>query len=98
MDSEASCEDDEDDEYGSESSEGKFDIEEEIRFEKICLNLMNCQNWPDLAAVAKEHLRHRHNSSWKAFFYYGVSMFKQGKYLVAVAAFEKAEKVNQEDA
>ena len=80
------------------NDQGSFSIEEEIRFERICLNLINCQNWSDLHQVCKAHLQMKHTSSWKAFFYYGVSMFKQNKYEIAIAAFESAERVNSEDA
>ena len=37
-------------------------------------------------------------SSFKAFFYYGIAMYKQGEYVLAIAAFEKSERINEDDA
>ena len=56
--------------------EKKFDLREEVTFEKICLNMLNQQNWNGLAIVSKKHLQKNHTSSWKAFFYYGIAMYK----------------------
>ena len=33
-----------------------------------------------------------------AFFYYGIAMYKQSEYVLAIAAFEKSERINDENA
>ena len=76
---ENSCEeqDEEDEDEGGEGSgEKKFNLHEEVTFEKICVNMLNQQNWNGLAIVSKKHLQKNHTSSWKAFFYYGIAMYK----------------------
>ena len=90
--------DDDDDDQDDKSGDQPFNIKEELVFEKICINMMNQQNWNGLAIVSKKHLQKNHTSSWKAFFYYGVAMYKQGEYVLAIAAFEKAERINEDDA
>ena len=39
-----------------------------------------------------------HTSSFNAFFFYGIAMYKQKEYILAIAAFQKAEVVNDCDA
>ena len=98
-----SCEeeDDDDDEEGGEgeaNGDKKFDLREEVTFEKICVNMLNQQNWNGLAIVSKKHLQKNHTSSWKAFFYYGIAMYKQGEHVLAIASFEKSERIYEDDA
>ena len=76
----------------------EFNLEEEIAFERACIKMLNSASWPALEQVCRRHLQKRHTSSWKAFFYYGVAMYKQGKFVLAIASFEKSEKINSLDA
>ena len=34
----------------------------------------------------------------ESFFYYGIAMYKQGSYVLAIAAFEKSERIYEDDA
>ena len=53
-----SCEEEDDDEEeeGEAGGEKKFNLREEVTFEKICVNMLNQQNWNGLAIVSKKHL------------------------------------------
>lgn len=51
-----------------------------------------------MANESKRHLEKNHTSSWKAFFYYGIAMYKQCEYVLAIAAFEKSERIQDDDA
>lgn len=44
------------DDESSQSEEREFNLQEEIIFEKSCLNLLNASNWQGLAITAKKHL------------------------------------------
>ena len=72
-------------------------MKEELTFEKICQNMLNSQNWNGLSIVSKKHLEKKHTSSWKAFFYHGIAMYKMGKNVTAITAFENAERVFEDD-
>ena len=73
-------------------------MKEEMQFEQVCLQLLSESNWNGLAIESKKHLQKNHTSSWKAFFYYGISMYKQSEYVLAIAAFEKAERIQDDHA
>ena len=60
--------------------------------------MVNVLDWESLAASTKLHLKKNHTSSWKAFFYYGIAMYKQNSYVLAIAAFEKSERIYADDA
>jgi len=34
----------------------------------------------------------------KAFFYFGIAMYKQGEFVLAISAYEKAERIDRKDA
>ena len=77
-------------------SEGReIDTKEEAAFEKVCLEFLNKADWDELATTSKAHLK---GGSWKSFFYYGIAMYKQTNYVLAIAAFEKAERIYEDDA
>ena len=88
----------EDEESEDSEEEHNFDLREEITFEKICLNMLNSQNWDGLEVICKKHLKKNHTSSWKAFFYFGIARYKQGDYVLAIAAFENSERIYEDDA
>ena len=90
--------DGQDDSDDASSQNESFNLEEEVTFEKLCVSMLNSSNWVSLEQIARRHLQKNHTSSWKAFFYYGVSMYTQGKFVLAIAAFEKSEKINSNDA
>lgn len=92
-----------DDEYSADdrsvTDDGKeFNLKEEMTFEKICVNMVKQQNWNGLIIVSKKHLMKNHTSSWKAFFYYGIGCYKTADYVLAIAAFEKSERIYEDDA
>ena len=64
----------------------------------LCQELLEQKDWDSLAQVAKKHMKKNHASSWKAFFYFGISMYKQEQYVLAIAAFEKSERIYEDDA
>mgnify|MGYP000968151965 CR=1 FL=1 len=76
----------------------QFSLDEEIQFEKKCLSMLQAQNWQGLSILSKKHLQKNHTSGWQAFFYYGIAMYKLGEYVLAIAAFEKAERIDNNDA
>lgn len=96
---EDSGDDDEYDEEDSEMrSEGEFNPKEEVAFVQMCQNMLKGQNWKGLAIICASHLEKNHISSFHAYFYYGISMYKQKDYITAIKAFEKAEVRNMDDA
>ena len=97
MQADVGTEENEEDSVVSEG-EKEFNMKEEVQFEKICLNMLNLQNWSGLASISKKHLQKNHTSSWKAFFYYGIAMYKNREYVLAIAAFEKSERIYEDDA
>lgn len=87
------------DDYDSEEQDAdtEFNAKEEVTFEKICLNMLNTQNWNGLAIVSKKHLEKKHTSGWKAFFYHGIAMYKMGNNVTAITAFENAGRIFEDD-
>ena len=83
---------------GSEGEDGGSEDRAGSTFESICQSMLKAQNWNGLAIISKKHLQKNNTSSWMAFFYYGIAMYKQGEYVLAIAAFEKSERINDENA
>lgn len=76
---------------------GGTPYEDEQLFDHECLQLVQCRNWTSLESKAKFHLQRVNPQSFKAFFYFGISQFRQHKYPMAILSFEKAEQINPED-
>lgn len=51
-----------------------------------------------LAKLAKVHIKKKHTSKFKAYFYYGVACYKLHMYPDAIAIYQVAESVNDKDA
>ena len=83
---------------GSDGEDGASNDREGSTFENICQSMLKAQNWNGLAIISKKHLQKNNTSSWMAFFYYGIAMYKQSEYVLAIAAFEKSERINDENA
>ena len=68
------------DEYGDESetrSQKERNRREEENFDRVCRTLLGEANWNGLAIESKRVLEKNNNSSsWLAFFYYGIAMYK----------------------
>ena len=47
--------------------------------------------------MSKARAKQTQQHSWKAFFYYGIAMYKQANFVLAVAAFEKSERIYEDD-
>lgn len=67
-------------------------------FEYTCLGMLINRDWEGLITFTKKHLKKNHANSWKAFFYFGIGMYKTSKFVLAIAAFEKAEHIFEDDA
>ena len=46
----------EDSEGDDDSQNDSFNLEEEVTFEKLCISMLNAQNWVSLEQVARRHL------------------------------------------
>ena len=67
----------------------------------MCLVHLRNNNWTVLESQAKTMLTRANNSNQlnhKAYFYFGVSMYKQQKYSLSILAFNKAEAFKPNDA
>lgn len=53
--------------------------------------MLRQQSWDSLQVICQKHIQKKHTSYTRAFFYYGIAMYKQGDYVKAITAFEKAE-------
>jgi hypothetical protein len=51
-----------------------------------------------MEAKSRAYLQKSNSNSFKAFFYFGIAMYKQLKFEMAILAFLKAEQINQNDA
>jgi hypothetical protein len=66
--------------YMSSKSSSEIDMEAEMRFEMVALNLLKGRKWGQLEAYADQHLRKKNASHYRAFFYRGVANYKLQNY------------------
>lgn len=76
----------------------QFNVQEEVDFEVLCLELLQRHEWAELCQVARGHLKKKHTSHFKALFYYGIALYKQNSFRDAITLLKQASAINNGDA
>ena len=65
-------------------------MDAELNFEKGALAMLGQRDWSQLAALAEGHMRKKHTSHYRAYFYRGVANYKMCHYEDAKYDFDTA--------
>ena len=60
--------------------------------------LLKVRDYEKLEEESTEHLERHRGTSFRGFFYLGISLYKMEDYGNAILAFQKSELINSEDA
>jgi hypothetical protein len=65
-------------------------MDAEMNFEKGALSMLATKDWPQLLLLAENHMRKKHTSHYRAYFYRGVANYKMRNFEDAKYDFDTA--------